>query len=146
MLTYGLCADVALKDAGNQRRLLERQVLRRFREVEVRRGLHAVGAVAEIHLVAVHREDLFLRVPLLDLDREDRFLDFARPPFSSLRKSLRVSCCVSVLAPAAFRRSDQVLDGGQDDVGNAQAEVLKKVIVLGSEDRRCAGSGKCPGT
>jgi hypothetical protein len=45
-------ADVALDDAGDRRRLLEAQVLGRLAEIQLRRGLDAVGAVAEIDLVA----------------------------------------------------------------------------------------------
>ena len=48
-------------------------------EVQLRRGLDAVGAVAEVDLVAVEGEDLFLRVALLDPDRDQRLLDLALP-------------------------------------------------------------------
>ena len=64
-----------LKDAGDERRLLERQLLVRLVEVQPRRGLDAVRAVAEVHLVAVDREDFLLRVALLDLEREDDLPD-----------------------------------------------------------------------
>ena len=67
--TYGLCAT-CLEDAGDERRFVEGQVLRGLAEVEPRRRLDAVGAVAEVHLVAVEREDLALGVALLDLDGE----------------------------------------------------------------------------
>ena len=50
-------------------------------EVQPRRRLDAVGAVAEVHLVAVDREDLSLGVALLDLDRED---DLAHLPLERL--------------------------------------------------------------
>ena len=71
--------DVALDDAGDGRRLFERQLLGRLAEVQLRRRLHAVGAVAEVDLVAIHREDLGLRVALLDLDGDERLLDLALP-------------------------------------------------------------------
>ena len=61
-----------LEDAGDERRLLERQLLVRLVEIQPRRRLDAVRAVAEVHLVAVDREDLALGVALLDLDGEDR--------------------------------------------------------------------------
>ena len=52
-----------------------------FLEVQPRCGLDAVGAVAEIHLVAVDREDLLLGVALLDLDRENGLADLALERF-----------------------------------------------------------------
>src|SRR6185503_18992723 len=66
-----------LEDAGDERRLFERELLVALVEVQPGRRLDAVGAVAEIHLVAVDREDLPLGVALLDLDGEDRLADLA---------------------------------------------------------------------
>ena len=65
-----------MKHAGDERRLVERQLLVALVEVQPRRGLDAVGAVSEVHLVAVDGEDFLLRVALLDLDREDGLADF----------------------------------------------------------------------
>ncbi len=64
--------------SGEERRLRERQVLRLGVEVRVRRGLDPVGAVPEVDLVDVPLEDLFLRVPALEADRERRLLELAR--------------------------------------------------------------------
>ena len=100
---------VALEDAGDQRRLLERQILGGLAEVEPRGRLDAVDAVAEVHLVAVEREDLALGVALLDLDREERFLDLPLPGLLVGQEQLARSCWVSVLAPAALRRSTMSL-------------------------------------
>ena len=54
--------------------------------------------------------------------------------FSAVRNSLRASCCVSVLAPAAFRRSMMSLDSAIDDARDAEAEVLLEVVVFGRHD------------
>ena len=56
----------------------ERQLLERLVEEGARRGLDAVGALAEVDLVEVHLEDLVLRVVALDLDRERDLLELAR--------------------------------------------------------------------
>ena len=66
-----------LDDAGDHRRLFERELFRGLVEVELRGRLDAVRAVTEIDLIGVEREDFGLRVPLLDLDRDDPFLDLA---------------------------------------------------------------------
>ena len=61
------------------------ELLVRLVEVQARRGLDAVGAVPEVHLIAVDGEDFLLRVALLDLNREDDFPDL---PLESQRVSL----------------------------------------------------------
>ena len=66
-----------LDDPGEQRRFLERQVLCRLPEIQARRGFGAVRPVAPRNVIAVEREDLALRVALLDLNRQERFLDLA---------------------------------------------------------------------
>src|SRR4051794_9352038 len=73
MSTNGLCRSGGWKIPRDERRLVERQLLVRLVEIEPRRGLDTIGAVAEIHLIAVDREDFLLRIALLDLDRENRF-------------------------------------------------------------------------
>ena len=47
-------------------------------EVELRGGLEAVHAAAQVDLVAVEREDLLLGEGALDLDGEVGFLDLAQ--------------------------------------------------------------------
>ncbi len=127
--------DVALQDAGDQGGLFEAQVLRRFAEVQMSGRLHAIRTMAEVHLVAVHREDLFLRVPLLDLNRENRFLDLSRPPLLVLEEQLARQLLRQRAGARGLAALHQVLHGGEDDVGDAEAEVLEERIVLGGEDR-----------
>ena len=78
---------VALDDAGDRRRFFEVRSFARLAEIQLRRGFDAVGAVAEVDLVAVEREDLFLGVALLDADRDQRFLDLALPAAIADRRS-----------------------------------------------------------
>ena len=100
----------------------------------------------EVHLVAVHREDLFLGVPLLDLNREDRFLDLARPPLLVLEEELARQLLRERAGAGGLAALHQVLHGGDDDVGDAEAEVLEERVVLGGEDGVAAASAKCPRT
>ena len=67
----------ALRDAGEHRALVERQVLDVLAEVRAGRGLHAVGALAEVDLVEVELEDLGFRVLVLEPQRQEDFLDLA---------------------------------------------------------------------
>ena len=55
------------------------EVLGALAEIQLRRRLDAVSAVSEVDLVAIEGEDLFLRVSLLDADRDQRLLDFPLP-------------------------------------------------------------------
>ena len=71
----GAQAAGRLNDAGDDRRFLEREVLGGLVEVEMRRRLDAVRAVAKIDLIRVEREDLGLGEPLFDLNRDDPLLD-----------------------------------------------------------------------
>src|SRR3546814_15945815 len=50
---------------------------RRLVEVALRRAVDPVGARAEIHLVEVADEDLVLAEPMLQPQRDHRFLDLA---------------------------------------------------------------------
>ena len=97
----GALAHVGLQDAGDECRLLDRDVLRRLAEVQPRRRLDPVDAVPEVHLVAIEREDLALGVALLDLDREDRFLYFSLQVFYRRSGTACGSAAASECSPRA---------------------------------------------
>ena len=59
------------------RRLGDGQILGVFAEVEPRRRLDAVRAVAEVNLIRVELEDLILGEVLLDVDGEEGLVDLA---------------------------------------------------------------------
>ncbi len=110
-------------------------VLRGLAEVEPRRGLDAVDAVAEVHLVAVEREDLALGVALLDLDREDRFLDLAFRGLVVGQEQLAREL-LGERARAVHRGAAMMsLTTRDDDARDAEAEVLVELVVFGGEDR-----------
>ena len=67
----------ALGQAGQQSRFGQGQVLGVLGEVELRGGLKAVHAAAQVDLVAVEGEDLLLGEGALDLDGEIGLLDLA---------------------------------------------------------------------
>ena len=66
-----------LRQAGEQRRLRKRQVLRLLREVRLGGGLDAVGVVPVVDGVQVGLEDPRLRPLVAELDREAGLLDLA---------------------------------------------------------------------
>jgi hypothetical protein len=93
--------DGAFGQAGEQRGLGQREVFGVLGEVELRGGLKAVHAAAEVDLVAVEGEDLLLGEGALDLDGEIGLLTLRAVVRSEERKRLRASCMVSVEAPWA---------------------------------------------
>ena len=130
----GALPGVALQDAGDHRRLFDRQVLDRLAEVQLRRRLDAVGAVAEVHLVAVEREDLLLGVALLDLHRQQQLLDLALPGLLVGEEQLAGELLGQRAGAAGLAHLDQVGDDGAGQPGEAQAEVLEEAGVLGGQD------------
>ena len=66
-----------LQHAGQRRRLRQRHVARRPAEIAVRRGVHAIGAGAEIDPVEIEREDLLLRQAHLQPHGQDHLLHLA---------------------------------------------------------------------
>ena len=134
-----------LKDAGDEGRFLERELLVRLAEIHARRGFDAVRAVPQVHLVAVDREDLALRVPLLDLDRENQLLHlplegvgkgllaFRREPELLLeiaRELLRERA--GALGPPHL---DDVGQRGGADAPDVDAEMAVELRVFGGDDR-----------
>ncbi len=127
--------DVALQNPGNQRSLFELEVLGGFAEVKPRRGFDAVHAVAEIHLVAVEREDLALGVPLLDAHRKDRLADLAFPRFFVGQEQLAGKLLGQGARTSGLAPLHDVLDERDGDPRNAEADVLLEIVIFSREDR-----------
>ena len=134
-----------LDDRRDRRGFLERQVLRRLVEVQARAGLDAVRAVAHRHVVGVEGEDLALRVALFELHGDDRLLDL---PLEAAHAGSLKDAALHVVLQEQHARDllgnragaeplpvEHVLDRGDDDARDAQAEVLLEVGVLAGEDR-----------
>ena len=134
-----------LEDAGDEGRFLERQLLVRLAEIHARRGFDAVGAVAQVHLIAVDREDLALGVALLDLDRENQLLHlplegvgkgllaFRREPelLLEIARELLGQRAGALRAP----HLDDVGHHGRADAPDVDAEMTVELRVFGRDDR-----------
>ena len=122
-------------DQARQKRALgERELVRRDREVRLGGGLDPVRALAEVDRVQVHREDLVLRVALLELEGEHRVLDLPRerPLVAGDRvlHELLGDGRASLDDPALLG----VLDGGPDDRLHVHAGVLIEALVFDRDD------------
>ena len=127
-----------LEDAGDERRFLEAELLVRLVEIQARGRLDAVGAVAQVHLVAVDREDLLLRVALLDLDREDDLANLALEELL-LRQAELIEVAGDLLCQRArallAAPFDDVDEGGNENAPDVHAEVALELGVFGRDDR-----------
>ena len=135
MFTYGLCRTLPWRMPAIRAASSSVRSFAGLAEVQPRRGLDAVDAVPEIHLVAVEREDLVLRVALLDLDREDGFLDLPLPRLFVGEEQLAGELLGQRARAAGLPPLEDVLHQRDDDAGNAEAEVLLEAGVFGGEDR-----------
>ena len=114
----------------------DRQVLRRLAEVHPRRGFDAVGAVAEVHLVAVEREDLRLGVALLDLEGEHDLLDLPLERLLRLeeelaRELLRERAGAGIEQPALVH---EIPDDGHQEAHRPDADVVIELGILRRQD------------
>ena len=67
------------RQAGQHRGFIQAEPLGGLAEVVFGRGLKSVDAVPQVNLIGVEGEDLLLGESALDLNRQERFLDFAVP-------------------------------------------------------------------
>ena len=98
-----------------------------------RRGLHAVGAAAEVHGVEVAGEDLLLGDLLLELDRHHRFLDLAGGGLLGREVRLLHVLLGDGGAALADALAPDVAVRGPGDAHGVDAAVLEEVPVLGGQ-------------
>ena len=89
----------------------------------------------QVHLVGVHREDLFLRVPLLDLKGEEHLLDFSFRRELVRQEQLSRELLRDRAGPAAAAASHGPPHGRHEQAANADAAVLEERTVLGRDER-----------
>ena len=132
-----------LCDAGEDRRLGQRQVLDVLVEVLFRCGLHAVGSGAEIDRVqVVFQNQVLIFKLLLELHREILLLELALDPVD--QRLLLGPCREYVVLEellrnrrSALREPASVLDAGDDRAENAlrvDAAVLVEALILDCDD------------
>ena len=116
----------------------------------MRRCFHPVGAVSKQHLVGVERQNLALRVPLLNLHGDDRFLDFSLEADIAdakadgfgeeiagklLRKCAGAGRPAGAVRELRFDAVEQVARKPQHDGRNAQTNVCVKACIFGGDER-----------
>ena len=139
-----------LEQSRDHGRLVDAQISCRLAEIRSSRGLDAVRALAEIHLVGVKREDFALGIALLDLNGDDRLFDLSfeadvadleadRFGKQSARQLLgnraRAFGSRALTGDSIADRSEHVAGRRHDDVRHAQAEMLLELGVFSRDDR-----------
>jgi len=123
--------------AREQSRLCDGQLGGRLVEVQPRRRLDAICAVAEEDLVCVHGDDLVLGVALLDVDGEQRLLDLARELALTFQEQVEGQL-LGQRGRAATRADPAIDDGVPHSAENRfgiDAAVLVELGVLNGYDR-----------
>ena len=133
-MRHGVIGRGCLDDAGQERGLRRGRVLCVLVEICASRSAEAVGAVAKVHPIQIHAEDLVFRVALLERDRKHHLLDLSREGFLwreelDLDQLLRDGAGAFVEAP----RRD-VHPRRPRDRRRVERTVVVEVAVLGSED------------
>ena len=116
----------------------------------MRCGFHSVGAVSKQHLVGVERQNLALRVPLLNLDGDDRFLDLSleadiadakadgfgeKIAGKLLREGARAGGSAGAVRELRLDAVEQVARKPQHDRRHAQTHVCVKACIFGGDER-----------
>ena len=115
--------------------LRERQLLHSLPEIDLGRGVDAVGALPEVDLIEVHLEDFVLGVGLLDPDREHDLLELSREGLlvreEEVPRKLLGDGAAALLRPP---RHD-VGDEGPHEPNRVDSPVRVKAAVFDREDR-----------
>ena len=77
-MCVGVVIGGQLRQAGQQRRLAQRQLARFLAKIGLGRGINAVGKITVVDLVQIKLEDVVLAVAPRDFGRQNRFLNLAR--------------------------------------------------------------------
>ncbi len=128
-----------LDDAGQKRRLGQRQIGRAFGEIGVRCVLDAVNAfdarLSQVNFVEVHLQNLLFGVAQLQRQRELRFVELARDGFSRREKEVfghLLRDGGAALRKAAFPEIDSQRAADGEDI---DARMGIKALVLAGDDR-----------
>ncbi|EPZ87359.1 hypothetical protein BURCENK562V_C1174 [Burkholderia cenocepacia K56-2Valvano] len=122
-----------LRQPREHRRFRERDVLQVLAEVHARRGRETVRSLAEIDLVHVQLEDLVLRQGLLDLVREQHFVDLARVGLLARQEEVARDLHRDRARALARAAVHQVGHARAQDADEIDAAVLVEAVVLDRE-------------
>ena len=124
-----------LEQAGQHRALRQRDVLGRLVEIELRRGIDAERAAAEIGAVEIQLQNLVLGEPRLQPDREERLLDLALDGALVRQEQVLGELLGDRGAALHHAAGARVRHQRAERAGRVDAEVLVEAAVFGGERR-----------
>ena len=125
----------AANHSREQRRFRQRQLAHRLAEIIFRGRFKSVVAVGQINLIAVHRENLLFRVVALDLDGQQRFLDFsAHAAIGAVQEKRSGKLHGEGAGAFGDATREQFPPGRAGHAREIHAPVLLEVLVLGGEN------------
>ena len=123
-----------LGQAGEQRALLQRELLRRLAEIAARRQLDPPGAAPEIDRVEIKLEDLVLAEPALDPRGNDHLADLALVGQVFAHQQVLHDLLGDGRAALRAPGLREVADEGADQAALVDALVLVEALVLGGDE------------
>ncbi len=122
-----------LDQPGDERRFVNRESLRRLAEVSARSRLHAVVAVAQVHLVQIDFEDLVLAERVLDADGQKRLPHLAAQGLVVAEKGLARQLLGNRRPALRAAARAKIRDECPADAPAVQAVVLVEAPVFGGQ-------------
>ena len=124
-----------LEQAGQQRRLGQRDLGGGLAEVAPGGGVDAVGAGAEIHPVEIQGQDLVLGQMALEPDRQQQLLHLALEMALMRQEQVLGQLLGDRAAALADAAGAQIAERGADDAARIEARMAVEAAVLGGDDR-----------
>ena len=124
-----------LEQAGEHRGFREIDVARRFAEIELRRRVDAEGAAAHVGAVEIELQNLVLRQPRFEPQREERLLHLALDRSFVVQKQVLRELLGDRGAALHHAAGPRVGGDGAQGAGHVDAEMLVEAPILGGEHR-----------
>jgi hypothetical protein len=125
----------SLGQTSQHRRFGQRQFAERLAEIDLRGRGETVGTLSEEDLVDVQLEDLVLAQIVLDLERQQRFVELAGIGLFRRKEEVLRHLLGNRRCPLPLAAAHQVGVQGAQDALRIDAAVLIEALVLGGQDR-----------
>ncbi len=123
-----------LDEAREQRRLVDLELGGRLPEIAAGSRLDAVQAVAEVHLVEIHLENLLLRVQVLEVRGHDHFPELATVSLAAVQEHQPRQLLRDGTAALGAAARLQVLQERTADPDGIDAAVIEEPLILDRDD------------
>ena len=123
------------RNTRQRRGLGQTQFIRMLAEVELRRSFKTKVAVAQIHLVGVHGEDLGLGEVALNLDGQQHFLEFSTKALVGRQEKHLAELLGQGAGALRLAPLQNILAGGAEDAEDIHSPMALEMPVLNGDHR-----------